>query len=646
MKTENIRHITLIVLLSIGVLSAQEGKVKKADEQFDSYAFIDARKIYLNVVEDGYESAQVFEKLGDTYYFNSEYSEAAKWYKKLVENYPNEVEPEYYYRTAQSLKSIGEYSESERMMGKYTSMSGDSKVAANLQNNTVSLEDLTDAKSTKYRAINITEGLSSSDFGPTFHGNKIVFASSSKNTEGGKTHDWNGLPYLDLYEAEIGKNGTLENPIALGGDINTPYHESSAAFTKDGNTMYFTRNNYINGKKKRDKKRLVSLKIYKASKKDDGTWGDVEELPFNNNSYSVAHPALNNAENRLYFSSDMEGSLGRSDLWYVDIMANGQYGQPINLGPKINTEERESFPFVSGNDNLYFSSDGHMGLGGLDVFVVSLSGNGQFKTVTNLKAPINSSQDDFGFIIDESSKTGYFSSNREGIEGSVSDDIYAFNENCGAIIKGIITDEKTGRPLEGSLVTLLDEDNKIVSQKTVQKDGIYSFEGIADCGTQYAVRASNNEMDYQPKEKTLTTPMGMMSTQVDLALTPPDCPVNDLGCRLDLQPIYFDFDKHNIRPDAEVELAKILQAMKEYPQLVIHIESHTDSRGDDNYNRELSDRRAKSTLEWLVKKEVDRNRLSAKGYGESQLVNKCSNGVNCSEEDHQLNRRSMFIIKN
>ncbi len=646
MKTGNIRHITLIALLSIGVLSAQDGKVKKADEQFDSYAYIDARKIYLNVVEDGYESAQVFQKLGDTYYFNSEYTEAAKWYKKLIHNYPNEVASEYYYRTAQSLKSIGEYSESERMMDRYTVLSGNSKVVANLQNNDVSLEDLTETKTGKYRTMNVTEEFSSSDFGPAFQGNKIVFASSSKNTEGGKTHDWNGLPYLDLFEAEIGENGTLENPVALTGDINSPYHESSAAFSKDGKTMYFTRNNYIDGKKKRDKKRLVSLKIYKASKKDDGSWGDVEELPFNSNSYSVAHPALNNAENRLYFSSDMEGSLGRSDLWYVDIMANGQYGQPVNLGPKINTEERESFPFVSGNGNLYFSSDGHMGLGGLDVFVVSLNGNGQFKTVTNLKAPINSSQDDFGFIIDESRKTGYFSSNREGIEGSVSDDIYAFNENCGAIIKGIVTDEKTGKPLEGSLVTLLDENNNVVSQKTVQSNGSYSFEGIADCGTQYAVRASNNEMDYQPKEKTLTTPVEMIAAQVDLALTPPDCPVNDLGCRLDLQPIYFDFDKHNIRPDAEVELAKILQAMKEYPQLVIHIESHTDSRGDDNYNKQLSDRRAKSTLEWLVKKGVDRNRLSAKGYGESQLVNKCSNGVDCSEQDHQLNRRSMFLIKN
>lgn len=646
MKTGIIRYMTLAVLLSICTLSAQEGKVKKADEQFDSYAYIDARKIYLNVVEDGYESAQVFKKLGDTYYFNSEYSEASKWYQKLIQNYPSEVESEYYYRYAQTLKSLGNYEEAEKMMERYTSVSGSSHVAKNHEKNTVSFQDLADTEIKKYKAINITEEFSSSDFGPAFYGDKIVFASSSNNTEGGKVHDWTGLPYLDLYEAEVGENGVLENPVTLKGDINTPYHESSATFSKDGKTMYFTRNNYINGKKKRGKQRLVSLKIYKATKNDNGSWGNVEELPFNNDSHSVAHPALNNDESRLYFSSDMEGALGRSDLWYVDILQNGQYGEPVNLGPQINTEERESFPFISDNGNLYFSSDGHMGLGGLDIFVVSLDKNGEFKTVTNLKKPINTSQDDFGFIIDEEKKLGYLSSNRDGNEGSSSDDIYAFSENCGVIIEGIVTDGKTGMPLEGSLVTLLDENNGVVSQEIVQSNGSYHFGDLVDCGAQYAVRASNNEKEYLPTEKTVVTPIGVTSLQVDLALTPPDCPVTDLGCRLDLQPIYFDFDKHNIRKDAEVELAKILQAMKEYPRLVIHIESHTDSRGNDDYNKTLSERRAKSTLEWLVAKGIDRNRLSAKGYGESQLINECGNGANCSEDNHQLNRRSMFIIKN
>ncbi|MBA4743840.1 MAG: OmpA family protein [Muricauda sp.] len=645
MKRRIIIHV-LSVFLLVGSTFAQENKIKKADEEFDSYDYIDARKIYLSVVEDGYKSAQVYEKLGDTYYFNSEYKEANKWYGKLVENFPDEVEPEYYFRAAQTLKSVGKYEESKVMMEKFIALSNGSVLAQNQMNSWQSFEELTNSKNKMFRVTNITPNMSGSDFGPSFYGDKIVFASSSINTQGSKVHDWNGLPYLDLFEAEIGEDGNLKNVKNLEGDINSPYHESSAVFTKDGKTAYFTRNNYIDGKKKRGKKRLVSLKIYKAAKNNNGTWGNVQELPFNDDSFSVAHPALNQEENRLYFSSNMEGTLGESDIWYVDILENGNYGKPINLGPIINTEQRETFPFISDNNRLFFSSDGHVGLGGLDVFRASYNGEKGFEAIQNLGQPINSNQDDFGFIIKEEEKTGYLSSNREGSNGSSSDDIYLVTENCNPVIYGAITDENTGEPLDGSIVYLIDGDNKVVSQQVTEANGNYEFEENIDCENQYIVRASNDEKEYQPQEKVVMTPEGSMMLQVNLALTPPDCPVNDLGCRLDLQPIYFDFDKHNIRPDAEVELAKILQAMKKYPQLAIHIESHTDSRGDDNYNKVLSERRAKSTLEWLVSKGIDRNRLSAKGYGESQLINNCSNGIDCSEEQHQLNRRSMFIIKN
>jgi outer membrane protein OmpA-like peptidoglycan-associated protein len=462
---------------------------------------------------------------------------------------------------------------------------------------------------------------------------------------GSKIHDWNGLPYLDLYEANIGEGGMLSNPTPLKGDINSPYHESSAVFTKDGGTVYFTRNNYMDGKKKRDKDRLVSLKIYKATKNENDVWGNVEELPFNSDSYAVAHPALSLDEKRLYFSSDMEGSLGRSDIWYVDILPNGTYGTPVNFGTVINTPERESFPYISDNNNLYFSSDGHPGLGGLDTFVISLDQNGQYPKVTHLQSPINSNQDDFGFIINEKHKTAYISSNREGVEGSISDDIYLINESCNTVINGIVSDIKTGEPLHGSVVTLLDNQNNVMSQEITSTDGSYSFEGLVDCNSQYAIRGTNEEKDYQPTEKLITSPNGTYVLEVNLELVPPDCPVNDLGCRLDLQPIYFDFDKHNIRPDAEIELAKILQAMRAYPQLNIHIESHTDSRGNDTYNATLSEKRAQSTMNWLMDKGVDSSRLSAKGYGESQLLNQCGNGINCLEEEHQLNRRSMFIIQ-
>ncbi|WP_349351140.1 MULTISPECIES: OmpA family protein [unclassified Flagellimonas] len=638
MNSKNIIYI-LYAICTLQVGLAQESKIKKANEDFFNFDYIDARKIYLSVVEDGYSSAQVYKKLGDTYYFNSEYADAATWYLKLVDTYPNEVESEYYYRAAQSLKSIGKLEESKSLMEKYMETSGATYP------NWDTYQYLASTQNNQYQVKNITDGMNGSDFGPSYYGDKIVFASSSIDTEGSKIHDWNGLPYLDLFEAEIDENGQLKNIKKLEGDINSPYHESSAVFTKDGKTIYFTRNNYINGKKKRGKERLVTLKIYRASLQEDGSWGNVVELPFNEDSFSTAHPALNPEENRLYFSSNRNGSLGASDIWYVDILGNGNYGQPVNLGSKINTKQRESFPFISKTGDLYFASDGHTGLGGLDIFVVSLNETGPYPTVTNLKKPINSNLDDFGYVMDETGKIGYISSNRFGDQGSSSDDILAFTADCKITIHGMVTDAKTGAPLQGSDVVLLDSSSKVVAQKVVDANGRYDFGPLADCNDQYAVRASFAEKEYEPSETVVQTQSGVDSMEVNLQLTPPDCPVDDLGCRLSLQPIYFDFDKHNIRPDAEVELAKILNAMEAYPQLNIHIESHTDSRGNDAYNMQLSERRAKSTLEWLVSKGIDRNRLSAKGYGESQLINNCSNGVNCSQEEHQLNRRSMFIIK-
>lgn len=637
--------LTLSLLLTFLAYS-QKGNIKKANEEFDAYSFIDAREIYLKVVNDGYRSAQVFKNLGDTYYFNSEYGEAIVWYKKLMADYPNDVEPIYYYRSAQSLKSIGEYQESKKMMGKYAGLSSNTEIAKNFLKDYPALDSLVGFKSKEYEVENVTKLLTSSDFGPSFYEkSKLVFASASGATKGNGVHLWTGLPYLDLYTADIDDEWRLANPKPLEGNINTKFHESSAAFTKDGNTMYFTRNNSKNGRKKTGKDKLVSLKIFKATKQEDGTWGEIKELPFNSDSYAVAHPALSPDEKRLYFSSDMKGTVGQSDLWYVDINSDGSYGDPVNLGPTINTEARETFPFISQHNNLYFSSDGHLGLGGLDIFVVSLGNNSEFAEVTNLKKPINSNMDDFGFIFNEAEKIGYLSSNREGSDGSISDDIYRVWEMCGDIVlQGIISNARSGEAIYNATVQLVNKDNRIIAKTKTDREGNYKFENFLNCTEKYTVVASFR--DYQPNQESITTPRGSEIVQVDLELTPPECAVDDLGCRLNLQPIYFDYGKSFIRPDAEVELSKILQALKEYPQLKIHIESHTDSRSSSGFNLRLSERRAQATLQWLVNKGIDRNRLSAKGYGETRLLNHCSNGVRCTEEEHQLNRRSMFIIKN
>lgn len=642
-----VRNIFLFALVVItgGNSFAQQNDIKKANKEFDKYAYIDAREIYLKVVEDGYESAEIFKNLGDTYYYNGDYTNAAKWYQKLVTQFPDQTEPEYYYRTAQSLKSLAKYDESDALLKDYVAKGGKGLVIKKYENDPDYLKS-TVFKTRDFVIDKVSVNSSNSDFGAAFYmKDKLVFASAG-NTTGAKINEWTQEPYLDLFIADRAANGELSNPMKLGGDINTEYNESTATFSKDGNTVYFTRNNFLDGKKGLDKSKkfkTLRLTLYKATKTGDYNWTNVVELPFNNKGYSVAHPALSLDGKKLYFSSDMPGTVGMSDLWYVDILGNDSFGTPVNLGPEINTEAKESFPFISEKNNLYFSSDGRSGLGGYDIFVTPLDKDGKPGAITNLGAPTNSAQDDFGFIINEEDRIGYLSSNRGGDRGSIDDDIYLVKEICSITINGKVFDEETKDPLPGATVSLLDENNQLISQTTAKNDGTYSF--VADCGIQYTVRGVKE--GYNPYENMIQTPVlsGIIDVPLPLKRIGP-CAPNDLGCKLNLQPIYFDFDKSNIRPDAEIELAKILAALREYKELIIHIESHTDSRGNDTYNEALSERRAQSTLKWLVGKGIDANRLTAKGYGESQLVNQCSNGVTCTAEEHQLNRRSMFIIKN
>lgn len=636
--------IFALVVLTAGSAFSQKKDIQKANKKFDKYAYIDAREIYLKVVEDGYESAQIFKNLGDTYYFNSDYSNAAKWYYKLVNQFPDETEPIYYYKAAQSLKSLGKSQEAHDLLQDYLAKGGTEFVVNNYIDDPEYLKSVI-FDSRHFAVETVAVNSPTSDFGPAFYmNNRVIFASAGK-TVTPKFDDWTQEPYLDLFIADRNANGELSSAVRIGGDVNTDYNESTPTFSKDGNTMYFTRNQILDGKKAFDKTtkfKTLKLAIYKATRAGENTWKNVVELPFNNDGYSVAHPALSPDEKRLYFSSDMPGSIGMNDIWFVDILANNTYGTPVNLGSTVNTGGRDSFPFISDNNNLYFSSDGRSGLGGFDIFVTSLDEKGMPGAVQHLGEPSNSAKDDFGFIINEKDRIAYFSSNRSGNRGSADDEIYLIRESCNITVKGIVFDETTKEPIADAQVSLLDDNNQLVNQTTSGIDGTYSF--IAGCGIQYTVRGVKE--DYTPYETTIKTPFVTGTVDVPIPLQRIGCDPNDLNCILKLQPIYFDFDKSFIRPDAEIELAKILAALREYPQINIDIESHTDSRGNDSYNLALSERRAQSTLKWLVGKGIDKKRLSAKGYGETRLINKCSNGVKCTAEEHQLNRRSMFIIKN
>ena len=419
--------------------------------------------------------------------------------------------------------------------------------------------------------------------------------------------------------------------------INTSFHESSIAITNDGKTMYFTRNN-LNKREKLDydKEGTSHLKIFKATLIDN-EWSNIIELPFNDDIYSNGHPALSPDNKTLYFTSDRPDGYGLTDIYKVAILANGSFGKPVNMGGDINSEGREMFPFISKDYTFYFSSDGHENLGLLDIFKSNILKDNSSKII-NIGAPFNSGYDDFSFFINDDDKTGYFSSNRPNGKGK--DDIYGFESyKCKQFIKGKTFDAKTNQILVATLVELIGEEGKVIETSITETDGTYIFE--VECDKKYIIRGSKKDYKDDFKEIT-TTNIRKKEIKQNLYLTP-----LIIDNEIVINPIFFDFDKSNIRADAAFELENIVGVLRNHPKMEIKIEAHTDSRGVDVYNEILSDKRAKSTRDYLLSRGIEISRIhSAIGFGEKQLVNKCKNGIPCTEAEHQKNRRSKFIILN
>ncbi|MFN7100425.1 MAG: flagellar motor protein MotB, partial [Flavobacterium sp.] len=367
MKTniKNSVFATLLVLVSITTWSQNRGAVS-ADKKFNNYSYVDAIATYEKVAEKGYKDEKMFRKLGDSYYFIADLAAAEKWYTELFAM-NQEQQPEYYYRYAQTLKAVGQYEKANQILTKFTAVASGDQRAKLFSKQKDYLEDI---KANSGRFTIADAGINSpySDYGSSYYDNSLLFASA-RDTGGiaKKVFKWDNSAFTNLYSAPLNDQGNANDPKLFNKIINTKFHESTPIFTKDGSTMYFTRNNYLNGRKQKDKSRVTLLKLYKATKQD-GKWVNVQELPFNSNEYSVAHPTLSLDEKLLYFASDMPGTKGLSDLWYVTIDSDGSYGIPQNLGTSINTEGRETFPFIAADNTLYFASDGHPGLGGLDVF--------------------------------------------------------------------------------------------------------------------------------------------------------------------------------------------------------------------------------------------------------------------------------------
>lgn len=632
-----------LVLLIPALLMGQERIVKQGNEAYNTYSFKPAQDIYQWVLDKGYVSAEVLQKLGDTYYFNAEYTEAAEVYKRLFEEFPQATDPAYAFRYAQALKSSGDYKGADQAMASFYNATG--REYGSMGSSDPDYMEEIRANSGRYTLLNFPYNTSYLEFAPSFYGEEGLLFSSDRDTGNlaRYRHSWNSRDFMDLYE--VSRDSTGDGPVEKLAEVNSRWHESTTVLSADGQTLYFTRNNNKNGRVITDDEGYVRLKIFRAILVDS-VWSEIEELPFNSDRYSVAHPALSPDGKTLYFASDMPGTYGFSDIFRVSVNADGTFGTPENLGPEVNTGARETFPFIDSEGVLYFASDGLPGLGGLDLFAVPLERINQNPKVLNLGTPVNSPMDDFTYIIQGETRKGYFSSNREGGQGG--DDIYGFVENerlkfeCEQAITGTVRDKVTQEILAGATVRVIDESNTEITSVLTDNEGKYSL--TLNCNEGNFVRASRQ--GYVPSEVFLPPSEGTPQV-VDLYLDPESLSAgfgSDLAKLLQLSTIYFDFDKYDIRPDAEVELQKVIAALEKYPSLKIRANSHTDSRGPDAYNLWLSKKRAEATVQYMISKGISADRLQSEGYGETQLVNQCDDGVPCSNADHEKNRRSEFII--
>ncbi|WP_255535214.1 OmpA family protein [Cellulophaga sp. E16_2] len=630
---------------------AQQSKLKKAEENFNNHSYALAIKSYEELIAKGYESEVIYKNLGDANFNNANYAKAAEWYGKLFDLKSDDIGAEYYFRYAQSLKSINDYKKSDAYMKKFQKIKVSDSRAHKFAENSDYLEQIR-SKTKRFTLKKISVNSKNSEFAPSIYQGNLVFASArDTGLLVNNIHKWTNAAYLNLYQADsTNEEGTFKTPEVFSKQLNSKTHESSTAFSKEGSMVYFTRNNSKNGNFVEDEAGLSRLKIYRANL-ENGVWGNVTELPFNRNEYSTAHPSLSADEKTLYFASDMPPSFGASDIFKVTINEDGTFGTPENLGNTVNTEARETFPFMAASGDLYFSSDGHPGLGGLDVYTVSAKTG----AVSNVGVPINSKQDDFSIILDEDKLNGYFASNRTG--GMGDDDIYAFSfekieiesEEFASKINGSIIDKITGELIPFGKVSVYDYTNNNLFEINADIEGKFSSP-IEFPSKKYRFVA---EVDgYNDETVYLITPMGTVDEILEelnfiIAMEKGDKSSvigADLVEILKLKTIFFNTNSSYLNANAYPELDKVVAYMKEFPNARVEVGSHSDSRDSDRYNLWLSDRRAKSTVSYIVSMGISEDRITATGYGETLLVNKCINDAPCSEAEHALNRRSEFIV--
>lgn len=627
-------NITLLSLIVIACSSCSQYYLRKGNMYYNTMQYNKAIDNY-NKYLSHKSSDEVKVKLADSYRLNNDYKNAEKWYGEVVE-LPGTA-PENFFYYGKVLMNNAKYDQAKSSFLNYLKIRNDDPIAQMLIESCDSCNH-SFSDSTRYALKQLEIPDVTTAFGEVNFGDGIVFAADKSTfSSAQKESGWTGRSYLDLYYSKKEKDGKWSVPEPLKGEINGAFHEGPAAFNKEGTFILFTRSNYSNAKKlKKNGQDESNLKLFSASLKN-GTWTDLKELPFNSDDYSCGHPALSADGKTLYFISDMPYGCGGTDIYKSTLKKNKdgveEWSAPENLGDVINTAGNEMFPYIHKDGTLYFSSDAHNTLGGLDIFSSSFDGN-NWSSPENLNYPINSTKDDFAFVLNADDKTGYISSNRNDL-----DKIYEIKLGDPVfILKGSVTVKGTGEPLPEAKIEIRNTQDKLAQAWPVDDHGNYSMKLKANAT--YEVQAM---MEGYLNSATLTvSTVGKKKSDTLHADFQLDRLVIEKPIVLDN--IYYDLDKWKIRKDAAAELDKFVSILNNNPQISVELSSHTDARADDHYNMVLSEKRAKAAVTYLVKKGIDPSRLRWKGYGETQLVNRCVNGVNCNEEEHQQNRRTEFKV--
>jgi peptidoglycan-associated lipoprotein len=600
---------------------------EKGDDHYNYSRYAQAIESYNKGLKKE-RDLKIVEKMANAYYYMGRYSDAKVLYEECMSKKTAADKMNFYY--ARILMANGETDEATKYLKKYMARHPNDVVAemlyASCKSITNRYRDTSLYELTKIPMDDFTAAFSAVDYQ-----NGIVFSAEKEVFRESKESPWTGNSYLDLYFMDKDEDGNWLKPTVLKGDINGKFHEGPATFNSTGDVVYFTRSNYFKKKKVVNDEEENNLKIFMA-KLDGDKWVDLEELPFNSDDYSCGHPSLSTNDSTLYFVSDMPGGFGGTDI-YVTKLENGTWSKPLNLGEKINTSGNEMFPYIHKDGTLYFSSNAHNSMGGLDVFL-TYNYVGRWMTPENLNYPLNSTKDDFSFVMSDDNVTGFVSSSRTD-----KDEVYKFKKNAPKfVLFGRSRKKDSDVPVAGVRVEITRESDGKVIDLISNDEGKFTFElkpeetyflyctkfgcftrtdKISTKGKKYS---ENFYADFQVEEIIIDKP-------------------------IILENIYYDFDKWDIRPDAAKELDKLVRVLQDNPTIHIQMGSHTDARGTDAYNLVLSDKRAKAAVDYLIFKGIDPSRLTWKGYGETEPLNECINWVECDDEKHQQNRRTEFRVK-